>query len=597
MTSAMDSTETDAEALPQYPENVMPGEAAQDHVEAPREQDGDLAAGGRDTACGDPYLALTPAAARPPAPAAARPAPAAPLAAAAPRPRNGGVIRPGLGSVSAAPTGSAGARRWWALVAVSLAAFMTYLDKDVVNVAIPTIQRSLHLSVAGLEWVVSSYLLTLAGLLLVGGRLADVYGRRRLFLAGLAVFTLSSLAAGLAGSGGMLIAWRAVQGAGAALLMPATLAIIMATFTNVRERAMAIGIWTAVSALSLAVGPVAGGLISQHIRWGWIFLINVPVGVITFALALAYVAESRASSAIRQLDLPGLVTSALALFALTYALIEGNVKGWTSPLIIGALAVAAVAMGAFLVIEARRAHPMVDLTMFRRLEFSGGTGTMMIWAFGILGIYFFTSLYLQGILGFSPTKVGLAFVPMALCVTVFATIAPRAQARAGAYRTVAFGMLLMVAGLILFARLGLRASYRDLLPGFMLFGTGAGLMNVPLTNAVTEATPAARAGIASALLNASREVAGLLGITVIGAVLRSREASALRAGAGPVPAFVDGYHLGLLVTILLLAAGAVVSYLTLRPPGGVAIAPAGESTATSEGCPGSVPGRVMWPLW
>ena len=461
--------------------------------------------------------------------------------------------------------GSQASARWWTLAAVSLAAFMTYLDNNIINVAIPTIQHDLHLSIAGLEWVVSSYLLTLAGLLLVGGRLADVYGRRRLFLLGLAVFTLSSLAAGLAGSGEVLIASRAVQGVGAALLMPTTLAIIMATFTNVRERSMAIGIWAAAGALALALGPVLGGLISQHLRWGWIFLINVPVGLITFVIALAYVRESRAEAAARQLDIPGLVTSALALFALTYALIEGGVKGWTAPLILGSFALAAVAAVVFGAVEARSQNPMVDLAMFRRREFSGGTGTMMIWAFGILGIYFFTSLYLQETLGFSPTKAGLAFVPMALCVALFAVLAPRIEARAGAHRTVAFGMLLMVIGLILFARLGLRAGYDSLLPGFMLFGAGAGLMNVPLTNAVMHAIPAARSGVASALLNASREMAGLLGITVIGAVLRTRQSAALRAGAGGVHAFLDGYHAGLLVTIALLAAGVVISYLTLRP--------------------------------
>ena len=460
---------------------------------------------------------------------------------------------------------SAESRKWWTLAAVSLAAFMTYLDNNIINVAIPTIQRDLDLSVSGLEWVVSSYLLTLAGLLLVGGRLADVYGRRRLFLIGMAVFTLSSLAAGLAGSGAVLIASRAVQGVGAALLMPTTLAIIMATFTNVRQRNTAIGIWAAVGALALALGPVLGGLISQHLHWGWIFLINVPVGVITFAMALLYVGESRADKAARQLDLPGLITSALALFALTYALIEGGTKGWTTPMIIGAFALAAAAAAAFLAIEARTKNPMVDLAMFRRREFSGGTGTMMIWAFGILGIYFFTSLYLQQTLGFSPTKAGLAFVPMALCVAVFAAVAPRVEALAGAHRTVAAGMLLMVIGLSLFARLGQQVSYDSLLPGFMLFGAGAGLMNVPLTNAVMHAIPADRSGVAAALLNASREVAGLLGITVIGAVLGTRRAAALRAGAGPVHAFVDGYHTGLLVTIALLAAGVVVSFVTLRP--------------------------------
>jgi len=485
---------------------------------------------------------------------------------------------------SAQASGASGrspSRRWWALSAVSLATFMTYLDNNIVNVAIPTIQRSLHLSVSGLEWVVSSYLLTLAGLLLVGGRLADLYGRRRLFVVGLAVFTLSSLAAGLAGSGGVLIASRAIQGIGAALLMPATLAIIMATFTNVRERNMAIGIWAAVSALALATGPVLGGLISQHLHWGWIFLINVPIGVITFVISMLYVAESRADSAIRRLDLPGLVSSAVALFALTYALIQGNANGWTSPFILGAFALAAVAAAAFLAIEARTATPMVELGMFRRREFSGGTSTMMIWAFGILGIYFFTSIYLQEILGFSPTKAGLAFVPMALTVAVFAAIAPRVEAWAGAHRTVAAGMLLMVVGLVLFARLGLHASYDSLLPGFTLFGAGAGLMNVPVTNASMQAIPQAQAGVASALLNASREVAGLLGITVIGAILRTRQSAALRAGAGPVRAFLDGYHTGLLVTILLMVSGIAVSYLTLRPRAG-APAPATEITAVGE---------------
>ena len=225
-------------------------------------------------------------------------------------------------------------RRWWVLAAVSLAAFMTYLDNNIVNVAIPTIQHSLHLSVSGLEWVVSSYLLTVAGLLLVGGRLADVFGRRRLFLAGMAVFTLSSLVAGLAGSGGVLIASRAIQGIGAALLMPATLAIIMATFTNVRERSMAIGIWAAAGALALATGPALGGLISQHLHWGWIFLINVPIGIVTIGLTVASIrAEDRGAR--RRLDLPGLVTSAIALFAVTYALIEGESKGWTSGTILG----------------------------------------------------------------------------------------------------------------------------------------------------------------------------------------------------------------------------------------------------------------------
>jgi EmrB/QacA subfamily drug resistance transporter len=433
-----------------------------------------------------------------------------------------------------------------------------------VNVAIPTIQRSLHLSVAGLEWVVSGYVLVFAGLMLVGGRLADVFGRRRVFLIGLSVFTLSSLAAGLATSGGMLIAFRAVQGLGAALLVPTTLAIIIATFDDVRERTRAIGIWTAISALALAFGPLIGGFISQNFHWGWIFFINVPVGIVTFAMAVAWMAESRGRSASRRLDIPGLASSAVALFTLTYALIEGHARGWTSVQILGSFAVAAAAAVTFVLIEARSQHPMIQISLFRSRAFSGGTVVMMMWAFGVFGIYFFTSLYLQSVLGFSPLKAGLAFLPMALVLAVFATISEPVAARISAHRTVALGLAIMVGGLYLFARQGLHASYAGLMPGFLLFGAGAGLMNVPLTNAILESVPADRSGVASALINASREVAGLLGITVIGAVLSSREGAALRSGVAPARAFLDGYHAGLAVTLALIGAGIVVAMVTLR---------------------------------
>ena len=456
-------------------------------------------------------------------------------------------------------------RRWWAVVAVGLATFMSYLDLNIVSIAIPTIQRSLHLSVSGLEWIVSSYLLTLAGLLLAGGRLADAYGRRRLFMIGMAIFTASSLAAGLAGSGGELVASRAVQGIGAAVMTPATLAIIMATFTDIKERAAAIGIWTAIGAMGMAIGPVAAGLISQNIRWGWIFLINVPVGVVTLVLAAWAVRESKAPSASRSLDVAGLITSAVSLFALTYALIEGVDKGWTSPQIIEAFALAAAAAAIFIVIEARTSEPMVDLKMFRSRQFSGGTGTQMIWAFGMLGLYFFTAIWLQEVIGFSPTKAGLLFVPMAIMLAAFAGASTPVERLIGGYRTVALGLAIMMAGAILLLLQGQHASFVSLLPVVLLLGAGVGLSNVPLTNAVLAATPEARAGIASALLNDSRELAGLLGITVIGAVLRSSEGAALRAGSSQAQAFVDGYHSGVWVTIGLLGLGVVVSYVTLRP--------------------------------
>ena len=362
-------------------------------------------------------------------------------------------------------------RRWWTLVAVSLATFMTYLDNNVTNVAIPTIQRSLHLSVSGLEWVVSSYLLVFAALLLAGGWLADHYGRRRLFLLGLGIFTAASLAAGLAGNGAVLIASRAVQGLGAALLVPATLAIVMATFTDPRERTQAVGIWTATGALALAVGPLIGGLISQHLHWGWIFFINVPVGVITAAIALRTMAESRGGG--RRAPAAGRARPGHLRGDAVRPGVRadrGTGPGWTSPLIIGSFALSALALAVFLAVEHRTADPMVDLSVFRSRVFSGGTVTMMLWGFGVLGIYFFTALYLQNVLGFSPTKAGLAFVPMALAVVVFSVLAAPIVARVRAHRAVAGGMLLMAGGLVLFTMLGQSASFAQLLPGFVVFG-------------------------------------------------------------------------------------------------------------------------------
>ena len=423
-------------------------------------------------------------------------------------------------------------RRWWALVAVGLATFMTYLDNNVTNVAIPTIQRDLHLSIAGLEWVVSSYILVFAGLLLVGGRLADVYGRRRLFVIGLSVFTLASLGAGLAGSGSVLIGARLAQGLGAALMVPTTLAIIVATFDDPRERTRAIGAWAAIGALALAFGPLIGGFISQHLHWGWIFLINVPIGVITMGIAPG--GRPRVAGHLRRPPprraRAGRLRGRAVLAHLRAH--RGPRQGldvrdrssarWPSPSLAG---------GLFVLIESRTEHPMVALSLFRSRAFSGGIGTMMLWAFGIFGIYFFTSLYLQGVLGFSPTKAGLAFVPMALCMAVFAGLSGPVAARFGAHRTVAFGLVLNAVGLFLFWPLGRDATFASLMPGFVLFGAGSGLMNVPLTNAVLGSMPPERSGMASALLNNSREVAGLLGITVIGAVLRSRQGVALNHGA------------------------------------------------------------------
>ncbi len=453
-------------------------------------------------------------------------------------------------------------RNRWTLVAVALATFMTYLDNNIVNVAIPDMQRELGLSTAGIEWVVSGYILTFAGLLIAGGRLADAFGRRRLFMIGLGVFTLSSLLAGFAGGAADLVTARALQGVGAALVTPTTLAIISATFTDRRERNAAVGIWGGVGALALAVGPVLGGLLTQHVSWEWIFWINVPIGVATMALGAWAITESRETEA-RRLDLGGLLLSTTSLFALTWALIEGHDRGWTSTTILGVFGVAAASATAFVLVERRVAQPMVDVRLFAQREFTGGIVALMLWSFGLFGIYFFTSLYLQVVLGFSPTKAGSAFVPMAVLMAAGAVVSDRVAARFGAHRSTGFGMVLMGLGIASVSLVGRDGSFLSLMPSFAMIGVGGGL-TIPLTATVLGVMPTGQAGVASAVFNASREVAGLLGVTVIGAVLTSRQGTALAAGKAPVDAFLAGYRSGLYLAAALAIAGGVMAYVGLR---------------------------------
>jgi EmrB/QacA subfamily drug resistance transporter len=454
-------------------------------------------------------------------------------------------------------------RRWWTLVGVSLATFMTFLDNNVVNVALPSIQRDLHLSISGLEWIVSSYILVFSGLMLVGGRLADVFGRRRLFVAGLTLFTGASLMAGLAGSEEILILARVLQGIGAAATMPSTLAIISSTFPDAKERSRAVGVWSAVSALALALGPFTGGFVSQRWDWGWIFLINVPVGAVTIAITMAAMRESR-EAVRRRLDLPGLVTSAIALFSLTYALIEGHDQGWTSALILGSFAVAVVAATAFVLIERRTGDPMVDLSLFGIRTFSGGTGAMILWGFGVMGVYFFTAMYLQNVLGFSPTEAGAAFVPMALMMVAIAPVAGPVARRIGTHLTVAFGLTLNVIGLVMVSFVGEHGHFMDLMPAFVAFGVGSGFTMMPLNDAIIGVLPPGRASTASAVMNAAREVSGLLGVTIVGAILTSRQAAVLRGGATPVHAFLSGYQFALLIAAAIVFGGVPLSLYTLR---------------------------------
>jgi EmrB/QacA subfamily drug resistance transporter len=428
--------------------------------------------------------------------------------------------------------------------------------------------------------VVSAYILFFAGLLLAGGRLADVFGRRRLFLVGLTVFTGASLLAGAADSAVILIGARAVQGLGAALLTPTTLAIVTANYPEPGERARAVGIWGAVGALALAVGPVVGGSLAEHVSWHWIFFVNGPLGALTFALAVWALPADEAHGA-RSLDLPGVIGSAVALFGVTYALIQGPNDGWSSPGVVGALVAAAVGAAVFISIERRAADPMVDLELFSNRSFSAGLVVVMLWAFGLFGIYFFTALYLQDVLHLSATVAGAAFVPMAVLMALGAVVSDRVVARVAPNRLIAGAMVAMGAGIGVVSLFGAHASFGDLMLPFALIGVGGGL-TIPLTNVIISGMPVERSGVASGLFNASREVAGLLGITVIGVVLTSRE-NALRAvGESPAAAFLSGYRLGLVVAAALVMAGGVVALFTLpRGIGATGALPQGAPSASS----------------
>src|SRR5919108_4506653 len=291
-------------------------------------------------------------------------------------------------------------RKWWTLGAVSFALFMIMLDNTVVNVALPSIQRDLGVGLSELEWTVNAYALTFAVLMLTGGKLADFLGRRRIFVIGLAIFTLSSLFCGLATSGEWLISARTVQGIGAALMLPATLSIISATFP-VRERGMAIGIWAGVSAMALAIGPLVGGLLTEHINWSWIFFINVPIGVLGFVTARLVIRESRDTSAEQRLDVPGLLVSGVAMFALVFALIEANGYGWTSGIILGLFATAGIGLVAFVLLERHQRAPMLDLSLFRSGTFAGANVVALLVFLAMFGVFFFVSIYMQNVLGYS----------------------------------------------------------------------------------------------------------------------------------------------------------------------------------------------------
>jgi len=467
------------------------------------------------------------------------------------------------------------ARKWWTLAAVAFGLFMIMLDNTVVNVALPSIARDLQVDLSDLEWIVTGYALTFASLMLTGGKLADMLGRRLIFIAGLVVFTLASLACGLAGSEQVLIGARVVQGAGAALMNPATLSIIAATFPP-RQRGTAIGIWAGVSALALAIGPLVGGLLTEHINWSWIFFVNVPIGAIAIVASLILIPESKDESAEQRLDLPGLVTSAVGLFAFTYGLIEGNTYGWMSTRIMASFLVAAVMLVAFVLLERHQRIPMLDLSLFKNPTFTGANLSVLLVALAMFGVFFFVSLYMQGILGYSAVQAGAAFLPLTALIVVVAPIAGRSTDRFGSRWLITIGMILLAIQLLYFSRLGVEESYWTIFPGMIIGGFGMAMVMTPSAAAAVRALPVDKSGVGSAVLNAFRQVGGAVGIALMGAIMANRIGD-LR---GPSvflqkQAFVDGLSTTLTVAALIALLGAVVSFALIRAhdrepePGGI----------------------------
>jgi EmrB/QacA subfamily drug resistance transporter len=484
------------------------------------------------------------------------------------------------------------------LFTMCFALAMAMLDNTVVNVALPAINDELEAGLSGLQWIVDGYVLAFASLLLTGGILGDKFGRKKVFLTGLAIFTASSLLCGLSGSTSQLIVARALQGVGAALLMPGTLSIITVTFPP-RERAKAIGLWAGVSGLALALGPTLGGYLVEHVGWQSVFFINVPIGIVAFAVAVWVVRESRSDQA-RYLDLPGLAMGTFALFLATYGLIEANQRGWGDPLILGSLGAAAVLLVLFLMWERRNPHAMMPLDYFRIPAFSAGNTVAFCVSLGMFASFFFLSLYMQGIHGYSPFQAGLRFLPMTLAIVVTAPLAGRYASQHGSRAPMTYGLVLAGGGLLLLGlTLQTDTSYAWMAPLFLIMGHGMGATMAPMTAAVMNAVGPQRAGLGSAMTNTSREVGGVLGIALLGTILTTRLESAFlpaieglglspdrvaaigeAAGHGQVDpallqgipgeqqaaiaqafstAFMDGFHVALVIGGVVLLLGAVVA--------------------------------------
>jgi EmrB/QacA subfamily drug resistance transporter len=474
-------------------------------------------------------------------------------------------------TVSPSPTVSRaqpGSNRWLVLVIACMAQFMVVLDATVVNVALPSIQRGLHFSAADLQWVVNAYTLIFGGFLLLGGRAADLLGRKRLFIAGVILFSLASLLNGLAQSSGMLIVGRGLQGLGGALVSPAALSIITTTFTEQAERTKALGVWSAIAAGGGAVGLLLGGALTDLVSWQWIFIVNVPVGAATLALALRHVAESRAEVQHRAFDIAGAVTVTGGLVVLVYAIVKAHAFGWGSPRTLGLGAVALALLIAFWVIERRSLAPLMRLSIFRVRTLAVADGVLLLVASGLFGMFYFASLYVQEILGYSPLRAGLAFLPVTGGIVAGAGLAQQLIRRAGVRNVALGGIVLATAGMAVLTQLPVHGSYvSNLLVGLLPMSIGMGLTFVPITLLGTGGVTREDAGLASGLFNTAQQVGGSLGLAILSSLAASQTSSLLHHGTSATAAIaarVSGYHVAFAAAAVMLGVGALGLGLMLR---------------------------------
>jgi EmrB/QacA subfamily drug resistance transporter len=443
-----------------------------------------------------------------------------------------------------------------ALAILAAAQFMVVLDATIVNVALPAIQRALHFNGdAELQWVVTAYALAFGGFLLLGGRLADLFGRRKLFLAGVAVFALASLAAGLAQNPTQIIVFRAIQGLGGALLSPAALSLVLTIFKEGPERNKALGVWSMVAAGGGAVGLMLGGILTQYVDWRWNFFINVPIGVLVYIAALKRVPASLPQKRER-VDYLGAITITGSLMSLVYGLAKAPNAGWGSATTLVPLGIAVALMATFIINELRVKHPLITLSIFKRRNVTGGTIIQLLMPAAMFGMFFYISIYLQQILGYSPTKTGAANLPFTLTIMVVAGVLSKHAAKINAKAVLTIAPLFVAAGLLFFARIPVHAYYlTDVLPGVILMASGMAAVFVMATMATTNGVSHKDSGLVSGLLNTGQQVGGAIGLAILTVVSTAATKSELanNAIAGVPHALVHGFHQG-----FIMAAGFAV---------------------------------------